>query len=369
MPSSLPPVPPALSEPFEPPVPPVPRTQSAASAPSGNGPPPVAGDKPKDEVQAWSDYLEVAARQLAVRNFFLRILLVCGVLLLLGLLGLIYYWRVGQYAVVRDLTIVQNPCNQGQIDISMEVVRPGKVYCRRVSGKNRTDLVDVYHESGTYTRPWSWTDQPGKPIDVSVWRRAWGVCWKTRATFPTANKIDIVILIDTTGSMDGYLKELKEKCVTFANKLREQSLVPRFALVGFGDTQDGDWLSETDFTEDIGLFQTAVTHLKRFDGGDLPESSLDALIEAMRMIEKSSQNGTVRRFFLVTDESFHPKTADGRFDVPKVSALLREKGILLDVFCRPQYEKDYAQLLGEWGNFMEIENFGRVLAEGRILEN
>ena len=92
-------------------------------------------------------------------------------------------------------------------------------------------------------------------------------------------------------------------------------------------------------------------------------------IEAMKLVEKSSPAGNVRRFLLVSDESFHPVTADGKFDVTKVRQLMNDKGILLDVFSRPQHEGEYRKLLGEWGNFKEIENFGKVLEEGRLLEN
>ena len=323
----------------------------------------------QEEIQAWTDYLEVAAWRMTLRNVVLRCLLVLGVLVFLLACGLFYYWKVGQYAVVRDLTITQNPCNQGQVDIAMKVVKPGKVYCRWCSGKSQAELIDVYREAGEYTRPWSWTYQPGDSIEVSAWYRSWGLCRKKRAVFTTAQNVDIVILIDTTGSMDASLKALQEKCVAFANKLKEQSLYPRFALVGFGDTQDGKWLNLSDFTDNISKFRKSVQQLERFDGGDLPESGLDALIEAMKLVEKSSPAGNVRRFLLVSDESFHPVTADGKFDVSKVRQLMNDKGILLDVFSRPQHEGEYRKLLGEWGNFKEIENFGKVLEEGRLLEN
>lgn len=321
------------------------------------------------EMQVWLQRMTEDASRLSRRNFGLRLLLILGLLLFLFLLWKIHAVTIGRYAVLRDITIVQNPCHQGQLDISFEVVKPGMVYCRRICDDIQTDIIDDYFEPGHYVRPWSWTYRPGHIIDVSIWSRSWGLCMKSHAEFPTAEKMDLVVLIDSTGSMSRSLQELKEKCIAFADKLKTQSLQPRFALIGFGDTQDGEWVSVHPFTDRIEEFQESVEKIPRFDGGDLPESALDALVEAVRLVEKSSESGSVKRFYLVTDESFHPKTADGRFTTEDVGKLLREKGILLDVFSRLENAADYQSLLGPWGHFWEIENFGKVLEEGRVLED
>ncbi|MDO4574303.1 MAG: vWA domain-containing protein [Planctomycetia bacterium] len=321
------------------------------------------------EMQDWLERLKSDSQRLRWRNRVLRVLF--GVGLLLFLLGLwkIHAMTLGKYAVLKHVEITQNPCSQGQIDIVFEVTQPGRVYCRRTCGDAQTDLIDEYREPGVYRRPWSWTYRPGQPIEVSLWSRSWGMRVCQSASFSTADRMDIVILIDATGSMDESLKELKDKCALFAEKLKTQSLQPRFALIGFGDTGDGEWVEIHDFTDDVTAFAQSVEKIRRFDGGDLPESALDALVEALRLVEKSSTPGNVRRFYLVTDESFHEKTADGKFDTATVGKLLVQNGVLLDVFCRPQYRKNYEPLLGEWGNFLEIENFGKALAEGRVLED
>lgn len=339
--------------------------QESSSSPH----PPGAKLSTYQEMQTWLQRMTEDASQLSRRNFRLRLLLILGLLLFLLLLWKIHAMTIGRYAVLRDISIIQNPCHQGQLDISFEVVEPGIVYCRRVCDDIQTDIIDDYFQPGRYVRPWSWTYHPGHLIDVSIWSRSWGLCLKSRAEFPTAEKMDLVILIDTTGSMDQSLQALKEKCITFADKLKTQSLQPRFALIGFGDTQDGEWLTVQDFTDEMEQFQQSVEIIQRFDGGDLPESALDALVEAMRLLEKTGDTGSVKRFYLVTDESFHATTADGRFTAEEVGQLLRTKGILLDVFSRLEYSSLYEPLLGPWGHFWEIENFGKVLEEGRVLED
>ncbi|MDO4571075.1 MAG: VWA domain-containing protein [Planctomycetia bacterium] len=321
-------------------------------------------------LESWRERMLSDRQKLASRNVVLRVLFGLGVVAIFAFIVWIHQMTIGKYAVLKNIAIMQNPCNQGQMDISFEVVTPGKVYCRRESGDVLANLIDVYHEPGRYRRPWNWSYEPGKTIDISIWSRSTIFRVRSDASFPTADTIDVVILIDATGSMDNSLNELKEKCSAFAKMLEQQSLQARFALVGFGDTQEGEWVETLNFTSDIQVFQRAVENIKRYGGGvDLEESALDALIEGVKLIEKGSKRNSIRRFYLVTDESFHPQTAQGNLDAAAVGKVLRENGVHLDVFCRPAHRDSYAPLLGEQGNFMEIENFGDVLAQGRVLED
>lgn len=354
--SSVPPVPPS--------VPPT----ASAQQPEG----PAAPEKKSEakrayaEMQKWVSRLRGDAAKFNRRNMVLVGVLAAAAILFLTLVGWIHQKTVGKYAVLRDVQITQNPCYQGQVEISFEVVKPGQVYCRRAWLDEYTDICDDYFQPGRYTRPWSWTYWPGEPIEISLWFRSGLFRKRVQAAFPTKNNLDMVFIIDTTGSMDASLKDLQEKCAQFAEKVNQQSLYARFALIGFGDTQDGEWIEVYDFTPDIREFQRNVANVRRFDGGDLPESALDALVEALTL--NYSENA-IRRFYLVTDESFHEKTADGKYDAAAVGKILRENAILLDVFCRPPFRHQYAPLYGELGHYLEIENFGKVLSEGRVLED
>ncbi|MDO4550133.1 MAG: vWA domain-containing protein [Planctomycetia bacterium] len=325
----------------------------------------ASGSGISSELQNWVNRFKTDMEKFNFRNGWLRIVLVITSIIVLFLLVWIHQKTIGKYAVLKDVLITQNPCNQGQVEISFEVVKPGQVYCRWMNDGTYTDICDDYFQPGKYTRPWSWTYHPGKSIDISLWFRTWLFRRNKTESFPTTRDLDMVILIDTTGSMDESLKELKEKCVDFAKKIAKQNIFPRFALIGFGDRKDGEWFIIHDFTANIQEFQWNVGNLKRFDGGDLPESSLDALMEALNL--KFSETG-MRKFYLITDAPFHPQTADGK-DAQAVGEMLRKNRILLNVFCRPQYQKDYESVYGELGRFLEIENFGKVLREGRVLED
>ena len=135
--------------------------------------------------------------------------------------------------------------------------------------------------------------------------------------------------------------------------------------MGFGDANEGVWLDAHEFTDDAKEFQRWAAELRRFDGGDLPESALDALEEALRL---PLDEGALHYFYLVTDAGFHAPTQSGE-TVETIAQRLGEKRVMLRVFSRAEYASQYAPLLGTAGRFDEIEEFGKVLSAGRILED
>jgi len=319
----------------------------------------------RDELEAWIAKREAEVKSVGRRNKLLLVALAAGLLLLVVVCWWLYQSNVRAYAVLDNVTVTRHAANQGRLQISFQVASPGKVFYRRTSGKIKTEVVDYFETTGQVERAWSWVYEPGKDIDVSLRYR--GALWRRTksASFPTAASADIVVLMDTTGSMSRSINLLKEKCVAFSEQLERQALQHRFALVGFGDSSESEWLDTYDFTGDVAQFQKSVAGVRRFDGGDLPESALDALEAALSLpFDKEA----IRRFYLVTDAQFHERTKKGTTAADLVARLEGEE-VLLNVFSRSEYAADYAKLLGASGRFQEIENFGHVLAEGRILED
>lgn len=99
--------------------------------------------------------------------------------------------------------------------------------------------------------------------------------------------VDIVFLMDATGSMANCVQKLKENVMRFFKSLTEKSgnAIPpvkdwRAKVVGFRDYEyDGatDWLVDNPFTRDIGELQRQLDVLEATGGGDAPESLLDAI--------------------------------------------------------------------------------------------
>lgn len=317
------------------------------------------------EMQAYLARLESERARIGRRNRYLAATLAAAVAAVAVAIWAVYRATLGAYAVLDEVRVEQHPIHQGRLDIAFRVVSPGKVHCRRASGAVETDLVDFFPAPTEVERPWSWVYEPGKDLRVTLryrsglWRRTF------ERDFPTSDRADIVVLIDTTGSMSPSIDQLREKCVAFAQRLARQSLQPRFALLGFGDTSDGEWLDNRGFTSDAREFQAWVGQLRRFDGGDLPESALDALEAAL---ELPFEETALRRFYLVTDAAYHEPSASGA-TAAELAGRLVEQRVALDVFSRASLEETYRVLVGSAGRFREIENFGQALSEGRILED
>ncbi len=317
------------------------------------------------EVQAWIATLQKEHRSLGRRNRFLSVAFICGFVALVAVAASVYRWTVGSYAALDNVRIERHSGSQGRIEIVFDVGSPGRVRYLRTSGGHRTELIDYFSQSGPVERSWSWTYEPGDDIEVAltyrrgVWRRTAG------ATFPTAKSADIVILIDTTGSMSPSLEQLQAKCGQFSEQLTLQAVPHRFALIGFGDVGDGEWLDAHAFTDNVAEFRSQVEGVSRFDGGDLPESALDAIETALAL---PFDPEAMRRFYLVTDATSHSPAVSG-VSAADLARRLEEQRVHLEVFSRPQFEQDYQALLGDSGRFREVENFGKVLEEGRVLED
>ncbi len=348
------------------PPPPPPKAQLATGGAGGSAHASAnAAGGGSDELQRWIASLQAENVSAGRRGKLLAVLFSLGLAVLLALLGWLYQTTIRSYAVLDAVEINQNPASQGRVEIAFDVRRPGRVFLARRSGGVTTEVMDYFEQPGPQTRSWSWLFEPGEPIDVRVQYRGWLWRREQSRSFPTSSKADIVILIDTTGSMNRSIATLRDRCVQFSEAMRQQRIQHRFALVGFGDAAEPEWRDVRPFTSDVAVFRKGVEALRRFDGGDLPESSLDALLAAL---ELPFDEQAMRRFYLVTDARFHAPTKSGE-SAAAVAARLVERRVLLQVFTQPDLRGEYQSLVGSAGRVQTIADFGQVLSEGRILED
>ena len=148
---------------------------------------------------------------------------------------------------------------------------------------------------------------------------------------PARARMEVVFVLDTTGSMSGMIAGAKQKIWAIANKLKSADPTPeiRFGLVGYRDRGDAY------VTKVFGLsgnLDEVYTHLYSFaaeGGGDTPESVNEALHKAVRDLQWSSDPEVLRVIFLVGDA---PPHMDYQDDVKyqKSCKLANERGILIN---------------------------------------
>lgn len=138
--------------------------------------------------------------------------------------------------------------------------------------------------------------------------------------------VDLVLVIDATGSMSSIIERVKASALKFHDDLNKRMSDKgktiddlRVRVVMYRDfyASDADALVESEFFElprDEGDFAGFVNGIRATGGGDEPETALEALVSAIR--SPWTSGGTKRRHIIAvwTDASAHPleKNADAK---------------------------------------------------------
>ncbi len=113
--------------------------------------------------------------------------------------------------------------------------------------------------------------------------------------------LDVVFLIDTTGSMGDELERIKTSLLAVTGKLKAKrdDLQLRYGAVAYKDLGDDYVTMAHPFTDDAAGFNTAMQALSAGGGGDLPESLNQGLARAVEGMEWRADAAKV--VFLVAD--------------------------------------------------------------------
>lgn len=119
-------------------------------------------------------------------------------------------------------------------------------------------------------------------------------------------QLDLLFLIDATGSMGDEIDKLK---ATMADIADEISLLPeqpdvRYGLVAYRDRGDAFVVRSYDFTSRLNEFQRTLAALRADGGGDEPEALNEALHRSIHDLSWRSDD-TVRLVILVADAPPH----------------------------------------------------------------
>jgi len=86
--------------------------------------------------------------------------------------------------------------------------------------------------------------------------------------------IEVMFVLDTTGSMSGLIAAAKEKIWSIANTLASADPAPeiKMGLVGYRDRGDAYITTFTDLFDDLDAVYTQLMRFQADGGGDTPES-------------------------------------------------------------------------------------------------
>ena len=142
----------------------------------------------------------------------------------------------------------------------------------------------------------------------------------------TANKVDIVFLLDETASMMDNIQGIRAYFdIVFDDFKREKRNVA-YGLVTFTDK-----VKTFGLTTDFGKFKNLLFKIDVDRGGDMSEAGLDALMDAIYKIR--FRRNAQRFFILASDAAFHDADFDGKsqYSLDEVISTLQEKQIRVEV--------------------------------------
>lgn len=185
---------------------------------------------------------------------------------------------------------------------------------------------------------------------------------------PTINKprVDVVFVLDTTGSMGGLIQTAKDKIWSIATTMASAQPTPeiRIGLVAYRDRGDQYVTRRVDLSSDLDSVYAALMDFQAGGGGDTPESVNEALSDAVHQMSWSQDDQAYQVIFLVGDAPPHMNYNEAQYPAIVKDAL--DKGIVINTIqCgeMPVTVAPWTQIanLGH-GNFFQVEQAGGAVA-------
>jgi len=179
-------------------------------------------------------------------------------------------------------------------------------------------------------------------------------------------KVDVVFVLDTTGSMSGLIQTAKEKIWSIASTMASAQPTPeiRIGLVAYRDRGDQYVTKIVDLSDDLDSVYATLMDFEAGGGGDTPESVNKALYDAVNHMSWSEGEQAYQVVFLVGDAPPHMDYNEVRY--PQIVASAKEKGIVINTIqCGgiPTTAAPWTQIasLGQ-GTFFQVEQAGGAVA-------
>jgi Mg-chelatase subunit ChlD len=179
-------------------------------------------------------------------------------------------------------------------------------------------------------------------------------------------KVDVVFVLDTTGSMSGLIQTAKDKIWAIASTMASAQPTPeiRIGLVAYRDRGDQYVTKRIDLSDDLDSVYAALMDFQADGGGDTPESVNQALFDAVHQMSWSQGDQAYQVIFLVGDAPPHMDYNEAQY--PAIVSDAIAKGIVINTIqCgeMPTTLAPWTQIasLGQ-GGFFQVEQAGGAVA-------
>lgn len=180
-------------------------------------------------------------------------------------------------------------------------------------------------------------------------------------------KVELVFVLDTTGSMSGLIDAAKEKIWSIATTMALAEPVPEISigLVAFRDRGDAYVTKVTDLSTDLDTVYAMLMDFNADGGGDGPEAVNKALYDSINAISWSQSQDVYKVVFLVGDAPPHMDYPDD-VKYPDSLRVANNKGIIVNAIQAgtngiTTNEWQHIARLGA-GDYFQVEQGGSSLA-------
>lgn len=178
--------------------------------------------------------------------------------------------------------------------------------------------------------------------------------------------VDVVFVLDTTGSMSGLIQTAKEKIWSIATTMSSAQPTPdiRIGLVAYRDRGDAYVTKVIDLSDDLDSVYANLMDFQADGGGDTPESVNEGLYDAVHKMSWSQGKQAYQVIFLVGDAPPHLNYNEAQY--PQIVAAAKDKGIVINTIQCGNLDEtilpwtQMANLGG--GNFFQVEQAGGAVA-------
>jgi len=180
-------------------------------------------------------------------------------------------------------------------------------------------------------------------------------------------KVEVVFVLDTTGSMSGLIQGAKDNIWSIARSMSQAQPTPelKVGLVAFRDRGDDYITRVTDLSTDLDSMYATLMDFQAAGGGDGPESVNQALNDAVQKISWSQDPNSYKVIFLVGDA---PPHMDYQDDVkyPQTLKIATSRGIVVNTIQAgdaPDTKQEWQHIASlNQGAFFRVDQSGSALA-------
>ena len=140
------------------------------------------------------------------------------------------------------------------------------------------------------------------------------------------NSVDIVLCIDTTGSMGPFIDEVRRRLIPMMRELVSDFPEWRIGIVRFRDYFEEYLTRVIPFTDNFTIFQRHLNAIVARGGGDIPEAVYEGLYDAITRFPWAAER---RLIILIGDAPPHP-TPRGRITRDMVFRASDERNITIN---------------------------------------